>query len=522
MRRGPIALVGVIGAAALALSGCSAGTSASTDEITVAVNADPGELNPITNATEAGQILTSFAYESLVTFPSEGDPQGAIAESWTESTDQVSFVLKDGVVCTDGAPMTASDVKASFEYAGAEETGSPFAGVYFPASGLTIDADDATRTVTFTSEEPQSFLLATIGQMPVACAAGVADPTMFADQSDGTGAYRLTASSPGQDYTFELRDDYQWGLDGTTGSTEGLPKKVTVQVVDNEATRANLLQSDQLQFGALAGPDRDRLDSAGYSSTDVPIRPGLLFMNQAQGRATNDPAVRQALVTALDRDAVGKVSTSGRGTPLKTLTSSFSNVCTTADATSALHAFDPEAAAAALDAAGWVAGADGIRSKDGTPLSLVLLYPGASDEPTVSGLELIQQELAAIGVTATPTPSASYTDVIFQGGDWDLVWAPISTTLPSTWQGIMSGAFPPDGGNWTYNTNQEFFDLAAQAQTQAGEASCTGWQDAQAALVADADITPFWEATETAYGNGVDFQLNSNGLLIPASLRLSQ
>jgi peptide/nickel transport system substrate-binding protein len=516
-------LVGVVGAAALALSGCSSsGGSGSGDEVTIAINADPGELNPITNATEAGQILSSFAYESLVTFPADGDPQGAIADSWTESTTEVSFTLKDGVTCTDGTPMTASDVKASFEYAGAEETGSPFAGVYFPATGLTIDADDDARTVTFTSEEPQSFLLATIGQMPVACAAGVSDPTTFAAESQGTGPYKLSSSSPGQSYTFDLRDDYQWGPDGTTATTAGLPKKVTLQVVESESTAANLLQSGQVQVGTIAGPDRDRVDSAGYNSTDVPIRPGLLFVNQAPGRATNDPAVRQALVTALDRDAIGKVTTSGRGEPLKTLTSSFSNVCTTSDATSALHAYDADAAGAALDAAGWVKGADGIRAKDGIPLSLILLYPGSSDDSVVSGLELVQQELAAIGVTATPTPSAAYTDVIFQGGDWDMVWAPISTTLPSTWQGILSGAFPPDGGNWTYNTNQEFFDLADQAQAQAGEASCDGWQDAQAALIADADVTPFWEATETVYGNGVEFGLNSNGLIIPTSLRLSQ
>jgi peptide/nickel transport system substrate-binding protein len=523
MRRGPVVLVGVVGAAALALTGCSSsGGGTSADEITVALTADPGELNPITNATEAGQMVASYAYETLVSFPAGEDPQGALAEDWTESTTEVSFTLKDGIVCADGSELTASDVKASFEYAGAEETGSPYQGVYFPASGLTIEADDAARTVAFTSENPQSFLLATIGLMPVVCAAGVDDPAKLAEESLGTGPYTLAESSPGQSYTFELRDDYEWGPGDVTSSTEGLPASVTLEVVESESTVANMIQSNEVQLGIVAGPDRDRLDSGGYETLEVPTRPGLLFFNQAEGRATNDVAVRQAIAAGLDRDAVGKVSTSGRGTPMATLVNSFSNVCVAADASGEVIPFDADAASAALEEAGWVEGADGVRTKDGQQLSLILLYPGSADEAAVSGIELMQQQLAEIGVAATPTPSQAYTDVIFQGGDWDLVWAPISTTLPSTWQGILSGEFPPNGGNWTYNTNQEFFDLAAEAQALAGEESCDAWEAAQGSLIADAEVMPFWEATETVYGNGVSFALNSNGLVIPTSLRLSK
>ncbi|MEQ6897189.1 ABC transporter substrate-binding protein [Microbacterium sp. KR10-403] len=526
MRRGAIALVGALGVTALALSACSGGGggasgTASTD-ITVSLTGDPGDLNPITNATEAGQIVASYAYESLVSFPAGKDPVGAIAKSWTESTTQVEFTLKDGVTCADGTPLTASDVKASFEYAGAEKTGSPYKGVYFPASGLTIDADDTAGTVTFTSADPQSFLLGTIGLMPIVCAAGSKDPAQLNTTSMGTGPYTLTASTAGQSYTFTLRDDYTWGAGDVTSKTAGLPKKVTLKVVDSESTVANMLQQSELNIGMVAGSDRDRLDSLDLKKIEVPTRPGLLFFNQAKGRATNDIAVRTALASAIDRDAVGKVSSDGRGTPMKTLVSTFSNVCTGADASSALHAYDQAAAGSALDAAGWTVGSDGVREKDGKKLSLVLLYPGNSDDSVVSGIELIQQELAKIGVKATPTPSPSYTDVIFSGGDWDLIWAPISTTLPSDWQGIMSGDFPPNGGNWTYNTNQEFFDLAAQAQKLAGDDSCDAWTAAQKSLISDADILPFYESSETYYGSGVTFGVNSGGIVAPLTVRVSE
>lgn len=522
MRRSIVAVV--VGVTALALTGCAAGATPaeSTGSLKVALAADPGLLNPITNATEAGQIVAAYAYESLVSFPAGGQPEGLLAESWTESTTEVVFTLKDGIVCADGTPLTASDVKASFEYAGAEETASPFTGVYFPASGLSIDADDDARTVAFTSENAQSFLLGTIGMMPVVCAAGVADPSVLDATSAGTGAYTLSESAPGQSYTFTLRDDYTWGPNGVTSKTAGLPKNVTLEVVESEATIANMLQSNEIQLGVVAGADRDRLDTADLISENVPTRPGQLFFSQAAGRPTHDLAVRQAIASAIDRDAVGKVSTGGRGEPMVKLVTSFSNVCVGTDSSAAIHGFDAKAAASALDAAGWAVGADGTRAKDGQPLTLVLLYPASEGQTVIAGIELIQQQLAEVGITATPTPSPSYTDVIFGGGDWDLVWAPISTTLPSTWQGILSGEFPPNGGNWTFNTNQEFFDLAAEAQGFAGEESCDAWEAATSSLFDNVEVMPFYEATETVYGNGTEFQLNANALVIPTATRLSK
>ena len=89
----------------------------------------------------------------------------------------------------------------------------------------------------------------------------------------------------------------------------------------------------------------------------------------------------------------------------------------------------------------------------------------------------------------------------------------------SVWAGILAGEFPPNGGNWTYNTNQEFFDLTAEAQQLAGEASCDAWTAAQASAIGNLEVMPFAESTSTLYGAGVEFDVTTNGLLIPTSLR---
>jgi peptide/nickel transport system substrate-binding protein len=509
-----VAAVGV--AIALTASGCAASSSPSGGDASAlrwALGSDPGALNPVTNATEAAQQINALSYESLVSFPAAAEPSGLLAESWTESPTELTVVLKDGITCSDGSTLTASDVKASFDYASAEETASPFAGVYFPASGFAVAADDATSTVTFTSEQPQSFLLQTIGFMPIVCAAGLADPTALDTKSFGTGPYVLDdASADG--YTYSLRDDYS--------DTEGLPATVDVQVVTDNATRANMLQSKQVDLAEIGGTDRDRLKSSSLTTVDVPARPGQLFFNQAPGRAGNSAEVRQAIAQAIDRESVEKVATGGHGKLLNSLQGSLSSVCLGQDSADSVPEFDVAAAEDLLDAAGYIEGSDGTRSKDGTPLSLVLLYPSDSDSGVAAAVELVQEQLADVGITATPTPSSAYTDVIFQGGDWDLVWAPIAATLPSVWAGILSGDTPPNGGNWTYNTNQEYFDLTAQAQQLAGDESCDAWLSAQDLLFSDTIVYPISESSSTIYASGFGLGVDTNGLVIPSTLRAGE
>ena len=526
MKRG-FAAFAAVGATALVLTACSGGgspegTGAGGDTtVKIAVQNDPGTLNPITNATDAGLNVIGFGYESLLDYPAGEEPRGLLAEKWESTTTEVTYTLKEGILCVDGEPLTASDVKATFEYAAKDETGSPYRGVYFPTDGLTITADDDARTVTFTSDEAQSFLAETTGSLSIVCASGLADPSVLDTEFHGTGPYTLASSSPGQNYSFALRDDYAWGPDGVTAETGGLPASVNLQIVESDATAANLVQTGEVNLAAVGGTERDRLDSMEFTQTlDVPLRPGLLFFNQAEGRVGHDLAVRQGIAQAIDRDAVGKVSSSGRGEQITTLVSEFGAACTAMDSSSAIPTFDLDAAAATLDEAGWTVGSDGIRAKDGKQLKVLMLFPASESAGVTAAIELLQVELKEIGVDAVPTPSSSYTDVIFSGGDWDMVWAPIYTSLPSDWAGILGGDFPPDGGNWTYNTNEEYFDLVGVAQGQAGADSCPAWQDAQDSLFSHLEVLPVFSSTSTFYGAGVEFGLNK-GIISPTALRVA-
>ncbi|HEY0189397.1 MAG TPA: ABC transporter substrate-binding protein [Cellulomonas sp.] len=499
----------LVGAAALAatLAACSggtsdAGTSSGTDATTVrfAVSSDPGVLNPITNATADGQQLAQLSYESLIRLPASAEAEAWLATDWEVTSISATFTLDPDATCSDGDPLTASDVKATFEYAADADTGSPFLDVYVPSEGMTVEADDDTGVVSFTFTDPLSFPLETVGQLPIVCADGLADTAALDSTTAGTGPYVLSSSDAGLSYTYTLRDDY------TAGSTDEMPASVEVEVVSDESTAANMLTTGDLDLAVISGTDRERLSTDDFTTLDVSASPGRIFFNQAEGRATASQEVREAIAQAIDRDAVGSVSTDGLGQEMTSLMSNSSSVCSGEDNSASIPAYDADAAEATLGDQG---------------LTLKLLYNSEGGSGITAGVELIQQELAAVGVTVELTPSSSYTDVIFSGGDWDLVWAPISAELPSVWAGILTGDFPPDGGNWTYNANTAYQEAVAEAQTLTGEDSCSAWSTAEAALFSDADVLPLWEDTETYYGNGVSVEANSNGQLIATSLRVS-
>ncbi|MFN6979394.1 MAG: ABC transporter substrate-binding protein, partial [Gemmobacter sp.] len=116
------------------------------------------------------------------------------------------------------------------------------------------------------------------------------------------------------------------------------------------------------------------------------------YMNLRQGPLA-DPALRKAVLRAVDyREIAEDVFRGG----LAQATSLYA-----ANLPFALENYrtDLVEAAALLDAAGWVPGANGIRQKDGAPLTLVLaIYPQQPDLAPLSAA--VQAQLARVGIAA--------------------------------------------------------------------------------------------------------------------------
>ena len=161
------ALVGLGGVAGVASAGEQAATApAAGGTATVVVGADPGSLDPHLSVIATTNFVNSFAYETLVYLGQDGEITPGLAESWEESPTSVTYTLKDGVTCADGTPLTATTVADNFSFVADPANQSPLLGPYV-LPGITVEADDAARTVTLTSEAPVPFMLQNTGAAAV-------------------------------------------------------------------------------------------------------------------------------------------------------------------------------------------------------------------------------------------------------------------------------------------------------------------------------------------------------------------
>ena len=506
-------LVLVIAAAAVLLSVTTAAVGSSarraagpSGSITAIVPTDPGNLDPQLTIVGAARYVDTYAYDTLVNVVGPGKIVSGLAQSWkVVSPKKVEFTLFKGITCSDGTQMTATVVKRNLDFVGNPANKSPLLGLFMPI-GATVAANNGARTVTVSTNTPQPFMIQGLALVQLVCSKGLADRTILDHGTDGTGAYKLTGAVPGDHYTFAVRKGYKWGPSGATTAVSGLPAKVTVKVVTNESTAANLLLTGGANLASIGGPDRTRLNKAHLFSTVTAAQPNELFFNENPGHPGANPAVRKAMVQALNLGQLGTVVTSGRGLKMTQLSLQNFTPCAGNSVAGSVPAYNPSAARSALS---------------GT--SVKLLYAtdaGPSYPPTA---ELAQQQLSSAGakVSLEPQSTAALQGTIFGGGDWDVLIIGIGVANPAQISGLISGPAPPNGTNFAGINNRDYKLAVTRATRRVGAAGCKYWLDGERALFKAADIAPLQVTTSASYGKNVKFTLGLQGPL-PTSLRLTK
>jgi peptide/nickel transport system substrate-binding protein len=361
-----------------------------------------------------------------------------------------------------------------------------------------------------------------VGGLPIVCAKGMKDRGMLKQGADGTGMFTLGEAVPGDHYTLNLRDDYSWGPGDATGTAKGLPDTVVLKVIGNESTAANLLLSGEVNAGQILGADRDRLDAAGLYRRDVVAPLGELLFNQQAGHPGEDESVRRALTQGLDLESLGKVLSAGNGVPSRGMVAPGQGPCDTDVLSGNLPGFDVGAAKSALDAAGWVAAADGVRKKDGKSLSLTVVYATSYGPSMQAGVELMQKLWTELGAEVTlkgASDSEAGQIVIGGQGSWDVTVMPLGVTLPSQLVPYLSGPTPPGGANFAGIENQDYVANVAEAATKPGDEGCDAWAAAEKSLFEHVDVVLFVDSVQPFFGKGTEFEL-SQGNVMPSSIRM--
>lgn len=367
----------------------------------IALNGYENNLTPFTitfGAAPNTHDLLMLVYDSLFWSQVKAEPEPWLAESAEPNSDftQWTVTLREGLKWHDGRPLTAEDVKFSFEYYGAQSGSSGrYAHHVFDVPPFTMAEVVDPRTVRLSFSQPApAFPIMPGADLPILPKhvwEGVTDPKTAGEALPvGSGPYKLVEIVPDQFYRFEANPDYFRG-------------QPTVDVIEMPIVKDPAAAFAALQTGEVAHVTRNLPPelSDRFSSNDaVRVVKGTKFeSNQlyfnARKPPLNDPRLRHAMSQAIDRRALVDTVLLGHGQPgLPT----FIHPDSPWALPGAKPEHEPAAAQSLLDQAGYRRGPDGIRrAPDGTPLQFSVLV--SSFEPQdIRAAQLIGQQLEPLGI----------------------------------------------------------------------------------------------------------------------------
>ncbi|MBD8217191.1 ABC transporter substrate-binding protein [Microbacterium sp. CFBP 13617] len=412
-RRRLLGVASALTVGAILLSGCgAASTAAPSADATPRSGGDLVFLIDSLGATWIPNNSSISSYQGniwghltdkLVYVDAEGTLSPWIAESWDENADKTQFTLhlKEGVTFSDGTPLDAAAVVANIDIwaKGRPDEGINRIGLFPSANYQGAEAVDAS-TVTV------SFSAPTLSFIPTLAYHGsiLLSPTTLALPADqqadltndiGSGPFTVEKVADGDSVVLKKRDDYDWGPEAIGHDGPAYLDTITYKQVAEPSLRTASVESGQAQVAYNASPqDLDALKGEGLT-VETPRYLG--FVNGYALNTTvapfDDVRVRQAVQHGIDRDEI--LSTVYTEDWLGAESFIQSTVPEATDR-SADFAYDPDEAASLLDAAGWVKGADGVRTKGGQKLAFTL-YPNPYLQASQSVDELVDQQLTTLG-----------------------------------------------------------------------------------------------------------------------------
>jgi peptide/nickel transport system substrate-binding protein len=357
-------------------------------------------------------------YNALYEYTMLRDPEGAIvpmlAESWEISEDGLTWTMKirDGIVFHSGTPCTPASVVENFNLFRDPATGQN-AIFWVPVTDV---QEGEGNTVVITMSHPFAAFPETLAteysmifNQAVRAEAG---DTYGASVEDGTGPFTLAEFSPGNQVLFANWPDYPGsGVPFVTNPGPAYIDELRFVPILEPANRANELEARGVDAIKNPSPqDFDRLSS----NPDVTVlewaNPANLFIGLNQTKTNlgfDDIRVRQAISHAIDREAIAQAIYFGHA--IATYGPIASNWKWYNPEVEQFNQYDIDQGNALLEEAGWVAGSDGIREKDGNRLAFTL-YNWGDQTYGAQINEAITEMLADIGVemTLVTLPTAEF------------------------------------------------------------------------------------------------------------------
>ncbi len=386
----------------------------------------PSILNPYLSGGTKEVESASMIIEPLVRFDESGNmvpwlaaeiptvENGGVAED----LKSITWKLKEGIMWSDGTPLTANDAVFTWQYCTHPEGGCAQSS-YFDGVSSVEAVDDLTIKVNFSEAKPFPYTAFVGSESPIIQAAQFADclGTKAPECTEanfgpiGTGPFKVTEFKPNDVITLEANPnfreadkpafatvtfkgggdataaarsvmetgefDYAWNLQIDPNVLSDMEAKGLGKVVVAFATSVERLHLNQTNPDPALGDKRSTVEGGAHP-----------FLT--------DPVVGKALSMAIDRALLVEIGYGAGGTPTCNVLPAPEIYASTAN--DGCLTQDIEGAKKLLDDAGWVPGPDGVRAKDGQRLSV--LYQTSTNAVRQDTQALVKQWWSEIGVEA--------------------------------------------------------------------------------------------------------------------------
>ncbi len=428
----------------------------------IAVQSEAKNLNPLLTSNTTDNMLSRLMFDPLISADDRGHPVPILArevptlENGGISKDglAITYHLRDKIKWQDGVALTSKDVKFSWQAIMNDSNNVVSRHGYDMVAS--VDTPDP-LTVIFHLKHKFSPVVntlfaesdASINVAPEHILAKYPDINRvpFNTEPVGSGPFKLAEWVHGDHYTFTPNKNYFLGV----------PKldKIIVKIIPNEDTTLNELSTHDIDwmfepsyttYHALAGM-KDILvhynNVNGYEG---------MWINTSSP-ALRDKRVRQALAYGIDKKRLLDTQTFGQET---LATEDLPDWIWANNPHVQVYPYDVQRAKQLLAQAGYTPGTDGMLSKNGQRLSLLLIY-NVSNATRRSMSVQIQAMLKLVGIDAqikTFDASTLFAPAgeggILQLGKYDLALAGWFAGIdPDDSSNFMSTNIPPGGYNYT-------------------------------------------------------------------------
>lgn len=426
----------------------------------IALDADPGTLNPVRMVTAQAARVLALVHPPLVRLdPEISRWMPAAATQWTvsEGADEIVVHLDTRLRWSDGEPFGAHDVVATFELYRDPVVAYPRLDRLRVLE--TIEALDAER-VRFVFGEPVSDPLALLTHdlLPAHVVAQLdrEDPPGWSiGRAPITlGAYRIARWDQDDRIVLERNPHHP---------APGLLDGIDVVIVPDAAVRLLRLRAGEVDIVASvpASHGADLRDDPGVELVAVHGRSVAFLQFALEDPILSDLRVRKAIDLAVDRSAIVSGVLYGFADPA----ASFLPPASWAhDASLQATRRDLDAARALLDEAGFTLGPDGVRRSGDRDLRLRMLSM-AGDPVREAIAVLLRTQLAEVGIDAdVRSMDLGSAMRAVQSGEFQIFFAQVSGPVDADLRAFLASTGRFNFGRYSGAELDSLAEAAARAE----------------------------------------------------------